>query len=118
VLVACDENTHSNAALAEIPVSSWKFHWHSAVSRSKVAAIGSVLKIVWNIVVECFDFFGTVGGCFVGSCNGSSSDGGCGVAPDDSQFGISLGSACKDNILCDRSCIQRFDISPELDNLA
>lgn len=105
VEVACDKDTHSNAVLAETGISSWEFHWHGAVSRGKISAIGSVLKIIRKVVVECFDFFGTVGSCFVGSCNSSSSDSGCSVAPDDSQFGVSLGSACKDEILCDRSCI-------------
>ena len=99
-------------------ISSWKFHWHGAVSRSQVSAISSVLEIVWKIVVECFDFSGTVGSCFVGGGNSGGSDSRCSVAPNDSQLGVSLGSACEDDVLCNRSCVQRFDVSPELDNLA
>ena len=72
----------------------------------------------WKIIVECFDLSGTVDSRFVGGGNGGGSDSRCSVAPNDSQLGVSLSSACEDDLFCDCSCIQRFDISPEFDNLA
>ena len=88
------------------------------MSWSKVSVIGRLLKIIRKIVVERFDLFGAVRGCFFGGGNSGGSDGGCGVTPYHGQFGVSLGSACQDDVLRDRGCIQRLDVGSELDNLA
>ena len=55
VLVARDNDTrcaYKTQVCQRSGSSSWKFHRHGAVSRSKVSVIGRLVKIVWKIVVE------------------------------------------------------------------